>query len=98
MIDRLRVPSTRSVLLSLRRRRQTLIGALELLERKRRVLAQKTFELLPRWESSHSQAYQQLSTAYQSFVVTDLRSTSAERRQIIGGMDPMISIRQLRRT
>lgn len=80
------------MLLSLRKRRQTLVGAVELLERKRRVLAQKTFELLPQWEGLHGRAYEQLATAYRSFTVTDLRSTSAERRQIVGGMEPMISI------
>jgi vacuolar-type H+-ATPase subunit D/Vma8 len=35
MIIRFRVPPTRSVLLKLRRQQQTLLGAAELLERKR---------------------------------------------------------------
>ncbi len=92
MPDRLRVPPTRSVLLSLRRRRETLVGAAELLERKRRVLAQKAFELLPQWEKLHGQAYSQLEDAYGSFTITDLRSTASERRHVVGGMEPMISI------
>ncbi len=97
MPDRLRVSPTRSVLLRLRKRRQTLFGAVELLERKRRVLAQKTFELLPQWEERQQQAYAQLADAYRSFSVTDLRSTAAERRQVVGGMQPMLSVRTTRR-
>ncbi len=92
MAERLRVPPTRSVLLRLRKRRQLLVGAVELLERKRRVLAQKTFELLPQWEAGHRAAHQQLAAAYRSFNITDLRSTAAERRQIVGGMEPMVTI------
>lgn len=92
MPDRLRVPPTRSVLLSLRRRRETLVGAAELLERKRRVLAQKMLDLLPKWEELHGQAYSQLQDAYRSFTITDLRSTASERRHVVGGMEPMIAV------
>jgi len=97
MPERLRVPPTRSVLLRLRKRRQALLGAVELLERKRRVLAQKAFELLPQWEELHGKAYGQLAGAYRSFTLTNLRSTAAERRQIVGGMQPMLQVRIQRR-
>jgi V/A-type H+-transporting ATPase subunit D len=97
MPERLRVPPTRSVLLRLRKRQQSLLSAVELLERKRRVLAQKTFELLPRWEELHGQAYAQLAEAYRSFTLTNLRSTAIERRQIVGGMQPMLSANIQRR-
>lgn len=78
--------------MSLRRRRETLFGAAELLERKRRVLAQKTFALLSKWEQLHDHAYTQLGDAYRSFTITDLRSTASERRHAVGGMEPMISL------
>ena len=93
MTQRLRVPPTRSVLIRLRKHRQTLLGAAELLERKRRILAQKTFELLPQWEQLQREAYGQLAGGYRSFTVTRMRSTAEELRQIIGGMPPMISVR-----
>jgi H(+)-transporting ATP synthase subunit D len=91
MAECLRVPPTRSVLLRLRKRQHALVGAVELLQRKQRVLAQKAFELLPRWEKLHEQAYSQLAEAYRSFTLTNLRSTALERRQIIGGMQPMLA-------
>ncbi|MBI3462211.1 MAG: V-type ATP synthase subunit D [Planctomycetes bacterium] len=96
MTARLRVPPTRSVLLWLRRRRQALLSAADLLERKCRVLAQKAYELLPRWQQLHQQGYTQLETAYRSFTVTRMRSTAGELRQIVAGMPALISL-QLRR-
>ena len=93
MSDRLRVPPTRSVLLRLRRQRQTLLGAAELLERKRQVLAQKALELLPRFEDARRQTYPLLARAYRSFLVTRMRSTRAELRPLVGGMEPMLDVR-----
>jgi len=92
MTARLRVPPTRSVLLRLRKQRRTLLGAAELLERKRQVLAQKAFELLPLWGELHRQAYPQLASAYGSFAVTRMRSTRAELRPLLGGMPPMLTL------
>lgn len=89
----LRVPPTRSALLRLRRRRVTLLGACELLERKRQILAQKVVELLPRWEELHRLAYPQLAQAYHSFAVTRMRSTGEELRQLVGGMPPLVTVK-----
>lgn len=91
MPERLKVPPTRSVLIQLRRRRETLLAAADLLERKRRVLAQKTLELLPRWEELQRQAHRELAGAYRSLRVTRMRSTSGELRQITRRIPPMIS-------
>ena len=96
MNQRLRVPPTRSVLLRLRKHRKTLLSAVELLEHKRRVLAQKTFELLPQRQDLHEQAYRQLGSAYRSYAMTRMRSTADELRQIIGGMPPMIELQTRR--
>lgn len=91
MSELLRVPPTRSVLLRLRRHRETLVAARDLLDRKRQILAQKTVELLPQWDNLHATAYPSLLSAYESYSVTRVRSTAAELRQIVGGMPPMIS-------
>lgn len=96
MSGRLRVPPTRSMLLQLRRRRLGLLNAADLLERKRQILAQKAFELLPVWQELHSQTHGQLSAAYRSFVVTRMRSTREELRSVIGGIRPLVTA-QLRR-
>jgi V/A-type H+-transporting ATPase subunit D len=88
----LRVPATRSVLLRLRRHHRVLAQAAELLEHKRRILAQKAFELLPRWEELHAQAHARLAAAFRSFTVTRMRGTAAELRQIVGGMPPLLTI------
>jgi V/A-type H+-transporting ATPase subunit D len=93
MTARLRLPPTRGVLLRLRKQRQTLLSAADLLERKRQVLAQKAVELLPRWEEAHRQAYPLLARAYRSFVVTRMRSTRAELRPLVGGAPPMLAVR-----
>jgi V/A-type H+-transporting ATPase subunit D len=93
MGDRLRVPATRSVLLRLRKHRRTLVGAADLLERKRRLLARQSLELLPEWEREHHEAYASLTAAYTSFGRTRMRSTTDELRQIVGGMSPMLSVR-----
>lgn len=93
MTTRLRVPPTRSVLLRLRKRRQTLLGAADLLERRRQVLAQKALELLPRWQDAHRRAYPLLAQAYRSFVVTRMRGTRAELRPFVGGMPPMLAVK-----
>ena len=92
MAERLRVPATRSVLLRLRKNRQTLVGAADLLERKRRLLAQQSFELLPRWQTQHREAFASLTVAYRSFGRTRMRSTPDELRQIVAGMPPMLSV------
>ena len=93
MKERLRLPPTRSVLLRLRKRRDALVGAADLLERKRRVLAQKTLDLLPSWEDGHRRAHASLGEAYHSFERTRLRSTSEELRQIVAGGTPMVDLR-----
>lgn len=93
MTGRLGVPPTRTVLLRLKRRRQMLTGAVDLLERKQRVLAQKIYEMLPVWEEEHRTGYARLLAAYDSFVLTDLRSTAAERRYVVGGMEALVSVR-----
>lgn len=93
MAERLRVPATRSVLLRLRKNRRTLLGAVDLLERKRRVLAQRAFELLPEWQRRHHEAFAALTAAYDSFSRTRMRSTVDELRQIVAGMSPMVSVR-----
>ena len=98
MRKQLRVPLTRSVLLRLRSRREALLGAAELLERKRRILGQKMVEMLPRWESRRREAYARMSAAYRSFVLTRMRSTSGELRQIVAGSAPMISVEVHRQT
>jgi V/A-type H+-transporting ATPase subunit D len=67
-------------------------GALDLLERKRQVLAQKAVELLPRWEQARTEAYGRLSQAYGSFRVTRMRSTADELRQIVGGMPALLRV------
>lgn len=92
----LRVPPTRSALLRLRRRRETLLGACNLLERKRQILAQKVIELLPRWDELRRQAYPQLTQAYRSFAATRMHSTAEELRQIVGGMPPLVVIKMER--
>jgi H(+)-transporting ATP synthase subunit D len=91
-----RLSPTRSVLLRLRQRRRTLIGAAELLERKRQVLAHKVFELLPNWDRARQHAYDQLAEAYRSLLVTRMRSSAAELRQTIGGMAPMVEVQGTR--
>lgn len=93
MSPRLRVPPTRSVLLRLRKRREALLGAAELLERKRRILAQRTLEVLPRWEAARGETYGQLTAAYMSFARTRMRVTSAELGQLIAGSPPMLSLK-----
>lgn len=96
MAGLLRVPPTRSVLLRLRRHRETLVAARDLLDRKRQVLAQRVVELLPQWEELHGRAYPGLAAAYKSYAVTRMRSTAGELRQIVGGMPPMIAVRAQR--
>ena len=78
MSELLRVPPTRSVLLRLRRHRETLVAARDLLDRKRQILAQKVVELLPHWQELHGKAYPSLLSAYESYSVTRMRSTAAE--------------------
>ncbi|MDP6580856.1 MAG: V-type ATP synthase subunit D [Vicinamibacterales bacterium] len=92
MAERLRVPATRSVLLRLRKDRRTLVSAADLLERKRRVLAHQTFELLPQWRTQHREAFASLTAAYASFGRTRMRSTTDELRQIVAGMPSMLSV------
>jgi V/A-type H+-transporting ATPase subunit D len=72
------------------------VAARDLLDRKRQILAQKVVDLLPQWEALHADAYPRLRTAFQSYVVTRMRSTAPELRQIVGGMPPMISAQSRR--
>jgi len=88
----MRVPPTRLALLRLRRRHRTLVGACELLERKRRVLAQRLSELAPRWHLQRTQAYEVLGAAYRSFGSTRMRSTASELRQVVGGMPALVTV------
>lgn len=92
MSSHLRVPPTRLALLRLRRRHRTLVGACELLERKRRVLAQRLTELAPRWHVQRTQAYEALGAAYRSFGSTRMRSTASELRQVVGGTPALVTV------
>lgn len=92
MSAHLPVPPTRLALLRLRRRHRTLVGACELLERKRRVLAQRLTELAPRWHAQRTQAYEALGAAYRSFGFTRMHSTASELRQVVGGMPALVTV------
>ena len=98
MVQRLRVPPTKSVLLRLQREAKFLEQGCDLLERKRELLTRLVYERLKSYRQVRTRAQAVLKDAYHRLATTQLRMGSRALRQAGLGLDPAVDVRILPRS
>ncbi len=98
MQERLKVPPTKSNLLSLRRQVAFLEQGYTLLERKRELLTRLVYERLADYRKLRGRVRDALSDAYHSLAITQMRMAHRVLEQLPIGLSPALSVRILPRS
>ena len=98
MQPRLKIPPTKSALLSLRRQVAFLEEGYNLLERKRELLTRLVYDRLAHYRKLRQRARTDLEEAYRWLAITHMRMGSRMLRQAGKGLAPALSVRILPRS
>jgi V/A-type H+-transporting ATPase subunit D len=98
MSKRLKIPPTKSALLTLRQQVIFLDEGYNLLERKRELLTRLVYERLEHYRELRSQARDALKEAYHWLAITHMRMGSRMLQQAATGMEPSLSVKILPRS
>lgn len=98
MQRRLKIPPTKSALLTLRRQVDFLEQGYNLLERKRELLTRLVYERLEHYRRVRTRARQALEEAYRWLAITQMRMGSRMLHQAALGLKPAITVKILPRS
>ena len=98
MARRLKIPPTKSALLSLRQQVEFLVEGYNLLERKRELLTRLVYERLEHYRDLRRQARAALKQAYHWLAITHMRMGPRMLQQASMGIEPSISVKILPRS
>jgi V/A-type H+-transporting ATPase subunit D len=98
MSKRLRLPPTRSTLLSVRRQIEFLEQGYHLLDRKRELLTRLLYDRLATYRKLRSDVDQQLRDAYKWLAITQMRMGSRQLYQAGAGLSPSMDVHILPRS
>ncbi len=98
MKGRLKIPPTKSALLSLKRQVAFLEQGHSLLERKRELLTRLVYERLAQYRTLRREVRERLTQAYHALSVTHMRMGRRRLRQAVLGLSPALSVNVLPRS
>ena len=98
MAKRLKIPPTKSALLSLKRQVAFLVQGHNLLERKRELLTRLVYERLAQYRALRKDVRKALEAAYHSLGVTHMRMGDRMLHQAALGLKPALTIQVLPRS
>ena len=98
MAKRLKIPPTKSALLSLKRQVAFLVQGHNLLERKRELLTRLVYERLAQYRALRKDVRSALEAAYHSLGITHMRMGDRMLHQASLGLKPTLSIQVLPRS
>ena len=98
MKGRLKIPPTKSALLSLKRQVAFLEQGHSLLERKRELLTRLVYERLAQYRTLRREVRQRLNEAYHALAITHMRMGRRRLRQAVLGLTPAMSVSVLPRS
>lgn len=98
MKGRLKIPPTKSALLSLKRQVDFLEQGHSLLERKRELLTRLVYERLAQYRALRRQVRQKLNDAYRALAITHMRMGQRRLQQAVLGLEPALSVSVLPRS
>ncbi len=98
MKGRLKIPPTKSALLSLKRQVTFLEQGHCLLERKRELLTRLVYERLTQYRALRCEVRQRLNEAYHALAITHMRMGRRRLRQAVLGLTPALSVNVLPRS
>lgn len=98
MKGRLKIPPTKSALLSLKRQVAFLEQGHSLLERKRELLTRLVYERLAQYRTLRREVRQRLNEAYHSLAITHMRMGRRRLGQAVLGLTPALSVNVLPRS